>query len=108
MHKKKGSASVLAGELILTFFNTGKPVEYKIGQKFDIETELNELLAQMKEPLYGEALFNKMVLRAWHKGAINSLDISKDDFAQLLLDLGWQYDSRGHFWLRTQRMRRLV
>lgn len=108
MHKKKGSASVLAGELILTFFNTGKPIEYKLGQEFDIESELYQLLGEMNEPLYGEALFNKIVLRAWRKGAINSLDISKDNFAQMLLDFGWQYDARNHFWVTSQRSRRLI
>jgi len=108
MHKKKGSASVLAGELILTFFNTGKPIEYKLGQEFDMESELYRLLGEMHEPLYGEALFNKIVMRAWQKGAINSLDISKDDFAQMLLDFGWQYDARGHFWVTGHRSRRLI
>ena len=108
MHKKKGSASVLAGELILTFVNTGQPVQYKIGQKFDLESELHELLSRMSEPIYGEALFNKIVLRAWQKGAIDSLDISKDSFAALLLEFGWHYDSRNHFWTMSQQARRLV
>jgi adenine-specific DNA methylase len=40
MHKKKGRASVLAGELILTFFNIGAPVSYKHDGKFDLESEL--------------------------------------------------------------------
>jgi 16S rRNA G966 N2-methylase RsmD len=108
MHKKKGSASVLAGELILSFFKTGKPVKYELGQKLDLESELYQLLQEMHEPLYGEALFNRIVLRAWRKGAINSLAISKDDFAQMLLDMGWQYDQRSHFWVTTHRARRLI
>jgi hypothetical protein len=60
----------LAGELILTFFNTEKPIEYKLGQEFDMESELYQILGHMHEPLYGEALFNQIVLRAWRKGAI--------------------------------------
>lgn len=108
MHKKKGSASVLAGELILTFFNTGKPIEYKLGKEFDLESELYRLLGEMSEPLYGEALFNQIILRAWKKGAINSLDISKDDFGQMLIDFGWQYDVRNHFWVTERRSRRLI
>jgi DNA modification methylase len=108
MHKKKGSASVLAGELILTFFNTGTPIEYKLGREFDMEGELYQLLGEMNEPLYGEELFNKIVLRAWRKGAISSLDVSKDEFAQMLLDFGWQYDARGHFWVTNNRSLRLI
>jgi 16S rRNA G966 N2-methylase RsmD len=48
MHKKKGSASVLAGELILTFFKIGKPVAYRTGRTFDLETELHEIIGRAK------------------------------------------------------------
>jgi 16S rRNA G966 N2-methylase RsmD len=108
MHKKKGSASVLAGELILTFFKTEEPVRYQLGHKFDLESEIHELLADKNGPLYGESLFNKIVLRAWHSGALDSLDVSKDEFSMMLGRFGWQYDSNNHFWLRSGIPNRLI
>ena len=109
MHKKKGSASVLAGELILTFYKTGVRIEYPNAGPFDLESEVYNLLRDTEEPLYGEDLFNRLVLAAWHKGALQSLSISKEQFATMLGDLGWRYDDRSHFWTReAPRMRRLI
>lgn len=108
MHKKKGSESVLAGELILTFFKTGTPIGYDIGRNFDLEAELFEMLKTTDEPLYGELLLNKIVLKAWNQGAIDSLEISKDEFSRLLESFGWQYDTSKHFWLRGRQQRMLI
>lgn len=98
MHKKKGSESVLAGELILTFFKTGMFVKYDFGQKLDLEATVAELLKHLSGPLYGERLFNDLILRAWNLGAIDSLNVSKHDFSALLESLGWEYDATKHHW----------
>jgi DNA modification methylase len=100
MHKKKGSASVLAGELILTFYKTSIPKIYSGGRQFDLQAEVHDLLRSNDGPLYGEQLFNRLVLSAWHKGALESLAIPKEEFSALLNDLGWEYDERSHYWTR--------
>ena len=103
MHKKKGTDSVLAGELILTFFNTGRRVEYRTGRPFDLEAEVHGLITRATSPIFGEHLFNALILRAWDAGSIDSLNVSKVAFSGLLSDFGLSYDDKGHFWTKTDR-----
>jgi DNA modification methylase len=104
MHKKKGNESVLAGELILTFRKTGIPV--RLGSRsmeFDIDSAVSDILSALEAPvMYGEDLFNKLILRAWKKGAIASLHISKNEFNDLIKKHGWHYDEAKHYWVKEQ------
>jgi hypothetical protein len=43
-------------------------------------------------------LFNQIVIEAWNKGAIGSLLITKDEFTEIIEDLGWHYDASHHYW----------
>jgi hypothetical protein len=101
MHKKKGNTSVLAGELILTFFATGKATGIKRTDHFDIEATIINILDRVKtDRIYGEYLFNQLILKAWEKGAISSLNINKQDFADMIIKQGWGYDCNKHVWVR--------
>lgn len=102
MHKKKGNESVLAGELILTFHNTGKPIALASRPGgFNIESAVSKILSNVTGPhLYGEQLFNQVILAAWNGSAIGSLHISKDEFNNLIRRNGWQYDEEKHYWVK--------
>ncbi len=101
MHKKKGKKAVLAGELILTFFATGKAVMIRRTDKFDVEATIASILDDAKTGrIYGEYLLNKLVVEAWEKGAISALSINKQDFADMIKKQGWAYDSNKHIWVR--------
>ena len=102
MHKKKSNESVLAGEMILTFYKTGRPKKVKKSGTFDVSTALGEILASNTSGrVYGEYLFNRIVVQAWRKSAIGSLNISKLEFIDLLRRHGWHYDESNHYWVKN-------
>jgi len=103
MHKKKRNESVLAGEMILTFYKTGKPHKVQRNGDFDVHRVVGELLDSTRAHIFGESLFNKVILEAWRKSAITSLDISKTDFIGIVRNHGWHYDEKNHFWVRSAR-----
>ncbi len=100
MHKKKGNQSVLAGELILTFVKTGKPQHVQNNRQLDVVATVGRILEQAPQIVYGEHLFNQLVMEAWRKSAIGSLAISKDGFSKIITDHGWRYDESRHYWVR--------
>ena len=102
MHKKKSSESVLAGELILTFFKSGQRRVVNRLNGFDVEDAVREaLLSAHSGKIYGEYLFNQIVMSAWQHGAIGSLNISKTEFIDLIQRNGWHYNERDHVWMRS-------
>lgn len=105
MHKKKGNESVLAGELILTFCKTGKRrAIHPRSHGFDIEATISQILSSVNtRALYGEHVFNQLIVAAWRNGSIGSLDISKDQFNDLIKRHGWQYEEETHRWVRDLR-----
>jgi 16S rRNA G966 N2-methylase RsmD len=102
MHKKKGNQSVLAGELILTFVKTGKPQYVQNGQELDVVSTVGAILESAPRIVYGEQLFNQLVIEAWRKAAIGSLDISKEEFTEVIERHGWCYDENRHYWVRNR------
>jgi len=99
MHKKKNRESVLAGEMILTFRKTGARRRYGKKNSFDLAETIREMLSVSdSSAVYGEDLFNRVVIDAWKKQAIGSLTITRDEFRQLMEGLGWQYDPQRHYW----------
>jgi DNA modification methylase len=102
MHKKKGSESVLAGELILTFFNSGKVKKNKSNAHFNVEDSVANYLSSVKSNyVYGEYLFNRVIMDAWEKGALSAVSISKQAFTDIIKNKGWHYDSIQHCWARN-------
>lgn len=108
MHKKKNKDSVLAGELILTFFKTGEGSVARKDGSFDVAFAVEEILNQAGGQIYGESLFNKLVIQAWKASAIQSLKISKVELTNLLEERGWRYDPANHSWTRNGRVDRLL
>lgn len=99
MHKKKGHQSVLAGELILTFLKTGKAKVVDASKTFDVEAAIARILDETQEgTVYGEYLFNRIVVDAWQAGALGSLDIDRNEFAAMIERRGWSYDDKAHCW----------
>ena len=102
MHKKKRNASVLAGELILTFYKSGRKHVPKTNGEFDVSRAIARILASSPPHIYGEALFNQIILEAWRKSAVRALDVSKSEFIEIIQQHGWLYDERNHYWLKNQ------
>lgn len=99
MHKKKNKESVLAGEMILTFRKTGARRRYEGKNEFDLAGTLCKILSgSNSNTVYGESLFNQVIIEAWNKGSIGSLTITRDEFTQMIERLGWHYDPQRHYW----------
>lgn len=106
MHKKKNSETVLAGELILTFY---KPSKRKPKSKGSAPAEesarlLDEImdacLANGTSRFTSEALFNRIVIELWRRKALGCLNLKREEFAERLKRRGWHYDVRTHLWMR--------
>jgi adenine-specific DNA methylase len=106
MHKKKNSARVLAGEMILTFF---KPARFPKRSKppratapEDPTTILSEVfdacLNNGAGSFTSEALFNRLVIELWRRRALGCLDLNREQFAKQLEQRGWSYSARNHSW----------
>jgi len=52
-----------------------------------------------RRPFAGESLFNQIILKAWSRGALHSLDLSREEFSEVLIRKGWRYDAVRHRWL---------
>lgn len=103
MHKKKGRQSVLSGELILTFFSTGKPKKVDTSKSFDVESAVHRILRSRRGgSVYAEYILNRVVIEAWQSGALGSLDIDRQSFASLIEREGWAYDPQSHQWRERQ------
>ncbi|MGQ0600129.1 MAG: hypothetical protein ACT4QE_00370 [Anaerolineales bacterium] len=104
MHKKKNKESVLAGEMILTFHKSGARRHDERRNSFDLAQTVRETLSSSGSNIvYGEYLFNHVVIDAWNKGAIGSLTITKDEFKELIESLGWHYDPQRHYWAKENK-----
>jgi hypothetical protein len=109
MHKKKNSASVLAGEMILTFYKPAKVSRIKKVTKSGAieasEVILSEVfdacLSNGTTSFSSEALFNRLVIELWHRRALSCLNLNREEFAKQLEQRGWSYDARNHSWLRA-------
>ncbi len=109
MHKKKNSASVLAGEMILTFY---KPLKVprttplpKSGADMDSAAILSEVfdacLNNGDTSFTSEALFNRLVIELWHRRALGCLNLNREEFAKQLERRGWSYNTRSHLWSKA-------
>ncbi len=105
MHKKKNRESVLAGEMILTFFKSGKAKLVEASGEFDLRRDIRQILRESTDAVYGEYLFNRVIIDAWNAGALGSLDISKTAFVELMNSEGWFYDETSHQWRPVDTLR---
>jgi DNA modification methylase len=109
MHKKKNSASVLAGEMILTFY---KPAKVRQPAKpmapvatADPSIILSEVfdacLNNGAGSFSSEALFNRLIMELWHRRALGCLNLNREEFTSQLGKRGWNYDTRRHVWSKA-------
>jgi adenine-specific DNA methylase len=111
MHKKKNSASVLAGEMILTFYKSGK--KHKIRQRAEVNDRKDdaEVLSEVFDACLdngassftNEALFNRLVIELWHRRALGCLGLDRREFINHLERRGWAYHPRTHLWSRADQ-----
>jgi hypothetical protein len=105
MHKKKNSASVLAGELILTFYKP-KNARERGPVRTEIRPASETILSQVFDKCLGngyksftsEALFNRLVIELWHRRALGCLNLDRRTFITNLAERGWKYDPKAHIW----------
>ena len=106
MHKKKNSASVLAGEMILTFLKPKRAHKdapaASNGSTRDPAQVLSEVfdvcLANGMKTFTSEALFNRLIMELWHRRALACLTLGREEFSNRLQQRGWSYDPKTHLW----------
>ncbi len=107
MHKKKNKERVLAGEMILSFVKDGKGrlPRPRTSYKPRIDGLIDEVLAKIAPdgmPFAGELLFNEIVLTAWKRGVLHPLDLTREDFSEILRYKGWRYNTGRHLWFKAE------
>jgi DNA modification methylase len=115
MHKKKNSASVLAGEMILTFYKPAKAAKRREPAKptaADPTAVLSEVfdvcLANGATSFTSEALFHRLIMELWRRRALSCLSLDRREFAARLEQRGWRYNPRQHLWSRRGQARTKV
>ncbi|MGO8678024.1 MAG: DNA methyltransferase [Limisphaerales bacterium] len=110
MHKKKHSQTVLAGEMILTFYkpaNKPRPKDRSAARTTPLdcaatlETAFNSCLRNGQTVFTSEALFNRLILELWEQRALGCLQLDRREFASRLRERGWTYDEHRHRRQRT-------
>jgi hypothetical protein len=108
MHKKKNRETMLAGEMILTFY---KPVTQgnKAGLREPRPALLDEVLDAVlrhcgsRDEVTSQFLFNRVIMEAWERRSLSQLGIARTAFADALRARGWLYDTRRHTWRRGKQ-----
>ena len=105
MHKKKNSASVLAGEMIITFYKpkrarkaSKRPHQDEIDQKAALDQTFDACLSNGRTTFTSELLYNQLVLELWRRRALGCLTLDHREFADRLAQRGWTYCSKTHLW----------
>jgi hypothetical protein len=106
MHKKKNSASVLAGEMILTFYKPSQAQGVRKTRKPAAEEDPAAILTEVLDACLNngasaftsEALFNRLVIELWRRRALDCLNLDRREFASRLEQRGWNYNPRTHLW----------
>lgn len=113
MHKKKNSASVLARELILTFYKPKKareraalPTERRPASETVLSKVFDDCLGTKTKSFTSEALFNRLVIELWRRRALGCLNLDRRTFATNLEERGWKYDAKAHIWCYKGNTRR--
>src|SRR5665213_2973162 len=109
MHKKKNSASVLAGEMILTFYKPKQARNKAVvpSRAFDgdpavvLSEVFDACLANGVGSFTSEALFNRLIMELWHRRALGCLSLGREEFSRGLTQRGWSYNAHTHCWSRN-------
>jgi hypothetical protein len=109
MHKKKNSANVLAGEMILTFYKPAKAPKLVTPPKNMTDADPALVLSEVFDACMdsdtvtftSEALFNRLVIELWRRRALTCLNLDRAEFVRQLERRGWHYDGRAHSWAKS-------
>lgn len=109
MHKKKNSATVLAGEMILTFYKPAKVSKPPKIPESAASADPSKILSDVFDDCLNngttsftsEALFNRLVIELWHRRALSCLKLNREEFARQLEQRGWSYNTRNHTWSKA-------
>jgi len=109
MHKKKNSASVLAGEMILTFYKPKNIRKRAAPAKLMDERDSSVILTEVFDVCLGngitsftsEALFNRLVIELWRRRALGCLNLDREEFSNRLKQRGWNFNARTHLWAKS-------
>ncbi|MGD1089334.1 MAG: DNA methyltransferase [Verrucomicrobiota bacterium] len=109
MHKKKNSANVLAGEMILTFYKPAKILKTAKSPKAAVTKDSATILSEVFDTCLNngtssftsEALFNRLVIELWRRRALGCLSLNREEFAKQLEQRGWSYNVRNHSWSKV-------
>jgi len=109
MHKKRNSASVIAGEMILTFYKPARMrtcaavEDERVRDSAAVLSEAFDVcLRNGKSSFTNEALLNALVMELWRRRALGCLSLDRRHFADQLRRRGWSYDGRSHRWTRAE------
>ncbi len=106
MHKKKNSASVLAGEMIITFYKPPKPPDRQIPPRRSADSNPAAILSEVfdiclnngTQSFTSEAFFNQLVIELWRRRSLGCLSLHRREFASRLEQRGWTYNPHTHLW----------
>ena len=106
MHKKKNSAHVLAGEMILTFYKPARvkavaPRPISHAPEVALSEAFDKCLADDAVSFTSESLFNRLIMELWNRKALDCLKIDRKRFISELEKRGWSYNSKVHVWSRV-------
>jgi len=112
MHKKKNSESVLAGEMIITFYKPAKAAKRRELDNRPANSESGDVLSEVFEACLSngdssftsEALFNRLIIEMWHRRALDCLALDRREFAKRLRERGWSYNTHTHLWTKDQEV----
>lgn len=107
MHKKKNAESVLAAEMVLTFYYPKKQAKKLESPGNNTHLEVEELLEQVlstckteDDVLSNDFLFNQIILSAWQSNSLSALEVPKERFVEYLKRKGWIYNINHHGWTK--------
>jgi len=110
MHKKKNSESVLAGEMIITFYKPARVARKRRPSNQAPSSDPAGVLSEVFEACLSngsstfttEALFNRLIIEMWERRALACLTLNRREFASRLKERGWRYNTRTHLWTKDQ------
>lgn len=105
MHKKKNSAHVLAGEMILTFYKPARKLSSApqlplVTPEAALHEAFDKCLTEDVVSFSSESLFNRLIMELWNRRALDCLKIDRKRFISELEGRGWNYNSKTHVWSR--------
>jgi adenine-specific DNA methylase len=108
MHKKKNAESVLAAEMMLTFYKPNKSArrmrQLAKAPRLDVGELLEKVLSLVpaeKGALSNDYLFNQLIIMAWEYDSLSTLEVTKECFVEFLKNKGWIYNTERHGWTKS-------